>query len=136
MFFFLPVGGDFAVPPCPVHGVDVGGEDDMVEVPDYYGEAGKDGFVVVDGDGDLDDPAGEPAGDVHLEPDHEAGDAHDDDAPCDGPVFEFLRVAEPGEPRAVGTAGGEVAEIIGDISQVLETGEEVAEEAAAIAGEQ
>ena len=45
MFMLVMLCRHLAVPPCPVHRVDIGIEEDLVEVPDDDGQRGQDGFV-------------------------------------------------------------------------------------------
>ena len=97
MLVAIVLDGHFAVPPGPVHGVDVGIEEDLVEVPDEDGESGKNGLVEVDGGGHVDPPAGEQVADPDLGPEHDAGEAHERRAPDERPVLGFFGVVEAAE---------------------------------------
>src|ERR1019366_4714401 len=63
----IVLGGYAAVAPRPVHGIDVGIEEHLVEVPHQDGQRRQDGLVKVHGGGGVDPPAGEQVADRHLE---------------------------------------------------------------------
>src|SRR5579859_6534295 len=97
MFLLLPVARDLALPASPVEGINIGIKNDMVKMPDDDGETGEDGFVIVDGKGHIHGPPWEEASDIHFEPNHQAGNAHNDCAPDDSPVLHLFGVAEPAD---------------------------------------
>ena len=58
--------GHLAIPPGAVHGIDIGIEEDLVEVPHHDGEGGEDGFEAVDRGGNVDPPARKQVADLDF----------------------------------------------------------------------
>ena len=98
-----------AVPPGPVHRVDVGIDEDLVEVPDDDGQRGQDRFVEVNGGGNIDPPARQQIAHPDLGPHHDAGEAHERGAPDERPVLGLLAVGEAAEFGLLGSGRGSSA---------------------------
>src|SRR6266496_2661535 len=127
--------GHLAVIPGPVHGVDIGIEEDLVEVPDEDGQRGENRFIEMDGDSDVQPPAWQEVADGHLGPEHDSGDGHDDDAPDQSPVFRLLGVREAFE-FGPGAAQPEIAaKDPENVGSVLGLGNHIADQFAAVASQ-
>src|ERR1051325_2511698 len=109
MFLGIPMSIHLPVPPGPADRVDIGIEHDVIEVPDDNGSAGENGFVIMDGGGDIDRPARKITGNIDLEPNHQPGDAHDNGSPNYCPIFGLFCVTEAAEPGLGGPAASQVS---------------------------
>jgi len=134
VFVAIMLDGHFAVPPGPVHGCDVGIEEDLVEVPDDNGQRGEDGFVVVDGGSYIDPPTSKQIADGDFCPHHNAGDAHERGAPDERPVFGFFGVVEARELRLLFTHPQVVEHSSDGVEGIFRARREVPDETAAVAG--
>src|SRR6266571_5551645 len=65
----------------------------MIEVPDNNSERRQHGFIKVDGKRDVDPPASQKTEDTNLEPDHQAGEAHNDRSPNNCPILGLFSIA-------------------------------------------
>ena len=123
-----------AVVPRPVHGVDLGIEDDHGEVPHQNRQRGQDGFVEVNRGGRIDDPARQVIAEQHLGPDHDAGHGHDHRAPHQRPVLHLFGVVEALELRLVRAQAQVVEQRVLDICDVLPLGQQINGKLAAFPG--
>src|SRR5436305_2088903 len=89
----------------------------------------------MDGSSHVEPPARQMIAHHHLGPKHDSCSRHHEHAPDQSPVFGFLRVSEAWELGLVGSKSEIIAEILPGAAQVSECGEQVAREAAALAGE-
>ncbi len=121
----------FSVPPGPVHGVDIGVEEDLVEVPNDDGEGCENGLVEMDGGGGIDPPSSEKIADPDVGPDHDAGNGHESCAPDERPVLGFFGVVEAVELRFDFAESEMEAHGGPDVDGVLWPGRERDEEATA-----
>src|SRR5436190_13272875 len=97
MLFMLPHFGNFSFQATPIEWVNIGIEDDVIKVPNEDSEAGQDSFVIVNSKSHVHGPARLYFRHAELEPNTKARRAHDKSSPNDGPIFQFLRIAEAGE---------------------------------------
>src|SRR5512138_1274407 len=88
--------------PLPERDVDrvgIGIEDHKVEVPHHYREGREPRLIVMDGPGNIPPEFGEEIQEGVVEPEDDAGNAHHDRPPDEGPVLRLLDVTEPAEER-------------------------------------
>src|ERR1043166_214935 len=132
----VPLFGHASAPTSPIERIDIGIENDVVEMPDHDGETGKDGLVVMDCQRHVQRPTGQELGDGEFEPNHQAGGAHDDGAPEYGPILQLLWIAETSEFGSGRTEAGQIPRVDGHVFQVLGSWEEVPDELSSIPGGQ
>lgn len=114
--------------PGEVHGVDGRIEDDPVEVPYDDGKGGEDGFVEVNGAGDVEAELGQHTNGGTFEPEEESRHGHEDATPDEGPVFEFFNITKPGITWVFIGKVEIVAHCMDEVSKITRAGQEVAEE--------
>src|ERR1035437_5932668 len=87
------------VPPGPVHRIDIGIEEDLVEVPHHNRQSGQNRLVEMDGRGHINPPARQQISSRYVGPQHHAGNRHQRRAPPQCPVLSLLRIVEAAELR-------------------------------------
>src|ERR1017187_10274727 len=98
-----------------VERVDIGIEDDGVEVPYHDCQGGEDGLIQMNRRSDVEPAFGEESYDQGVGPKEGPGSNHDDRTPDHGPVFGLLDVTVRRPGRRVGTQ----AEVVGEACQRL-----------------
>src|ERR1039457_575936 len=86
-----------------VQRVDIGIENGGVQVPDHNRHGCQDGFVEVDGSGDVQKALGKHSHDEIVGPKQQTGGNHDHGAPDHSPVLGLLDIAMGGARRRLGT---------------------------------
>src|ERR1700686_2323113 len=99
MLIAIMMQGHLSVPPRPVHWVNIGVQEYLVEGPHDDRQGRKHRLIEVNGSRDVKPPARHVIAHENLGPQHDAGYGHHDHAPDQSPVFSLLRVIEAGEPR-------------------------------------
>lgn len=97
VFLLVPVLRDASIEPGRIAWVNIGIENDVINVPNENRQDRQNRFIEVNGGSDINHPAREKLRYRKLEPDHESRDSHDDRTPNHRPVFHFLRVAKAAE---------------------------------------
>src|SRR5574337_704132 len=88
--------------PDQTHGVDIGPEDDAVDVPDEDRKRGKPRLVIMDHGREVDHQQGPALQRISLKPHNKPGTGHHDSAPYDRPVLQLLHVTETVETGPMG----------------------------------
>src|ERR1700687_156825 len=99
MLIAILMQGHLSVPPGPIHWVNIGVQEYLVEVPHDDRQGRKHRLIEVNGSRDGKPPARPVIPHENLVPQHDAGYGHHDHAPDQSPVFSLLRVIEAGELR-------------------------------------
>src|SRR4051812_20367414 len=119
MFLLLPMFGDFSIPAGPVEGINIRVENDVIQMPNDDGQTGENRFIIMDRQGNVHGPAREKASDIHFEPNHDAADSHNDGAPHDGPILDFLGIPKARDFGLCRRKAGEIARVAGEILKIL-----------------
>ena len=105
-------------------------------MPDDNRQARQHGLVIMNRQRHVHNPARQEARHVQLEPDHQAGHAHDDRAPEHGPVFHFFGVTEPADFWLLVAPAGEITDGAPDVGQVFFHREQILDQPPAFLGRQ
>src|SRR3954470_15112737 len=81
VFFPIKLFGHPSVNEREVYRINVWIENDMVKMPDDDRERREHGFVKMNGQPDVNPPTRQETEEANLEPDHQAGQTHDEGAP-------------------------------------------------------
>src|SRR5215831_8538003 len=128
------VHGHFAIPPRPVHGIDIRIQKYLIEVPHNNRQCRQDRFVEVNRSGHIEPPARQMVSYRHLCPKHDSCSGHDEHAPHQSPVLCLLRVIETRELGLPFRDPQVVAEILPCPANIVECRKEVEEQAPTFAG--
>src|SRR5215472_14746348 len=115
----------FAVPPGPVHRIDIGIKHYLIEVPYYDGERRQDSLIQMNGGGYIQPPPSQPSANEHVRPKHDAGGCHHDESPDQRPVLCFLGVAETRELGLLLAQSEIVQEYSPDVRGIFQLGQEI-----------
>src|SRR6185436_442196 len=81
MLMCEPFFRNTSVPAGPIEGVNIRVKNDVVKMPNGNCQAGKNRFVIMNGQGDINSPARQELCKFEFEPNHQSGEAHDDRSP-------------------------------------------------------
>src|SRR6185295_1267271 len=132
VFFPIKLFGHASVDEGEVYRINVRIENDMIEVPDDDCEGGEDGLVKMNGQPDVNPPTRQETEEANLEPDHQAGQTHDECAPDNGPILSLFGITETSNLRLRFFETEVIREIANHISHVLELRQHVHYPAAAV----
>src|SRR5215831_6532166 len=120
VFFPVKLFGHPSVDKREVYRINVRIENDMIEVPDDNRERGQDRLVEMDGQSDVNPPTRKETEEADLEPDHQAGETHDEGAPDDGPVLGLLCITKARDLRLDALEAEIIVEVADHIAHVFQ----------------